>query len=170
VETNQWCRSLGAGTPGTLYKHAPASASNSAQPQVRSCKSPPRKENKSQVSRFTYSPFVRYTSGVAFGFTTSFRKLFVIECKRCRRDAPAGTAEFPSLTIVVRCPLCGEKRRYRPSEVFLGCPNQLVAKRAQPEALESGKQAAARTADRLGQRREEKTPRPAQVGHWNLHL
>ena len=32
--------------------------------------------------------------------------------------------------IVVTCPLCGEQRRYLPSEVFLGLPHHLVTKEA----------------------------------------
>jgi hypothetical protein len=54
------------------------------------------------------------------------RKLFVVTCKRCRRDVPAGLKEFPFQSIVLECPLCGERRQYMPSEVFLGRTNQLV--------------------------------------------
>ena len=57
-------------------------------------------------------------------------KLFVVECKRCRRDIPAGVKEFPFQPLVVTCPLCGEQRRYLPSEVLLGRPNHLIAKQA----------------------------------------
>jgi hypothetical protein len=38
-------------------------------------------------------------------------------------------AEFPFQSIIVECALCGEKRRYLPSEVFLGRVDQLVARR-----------------------------------------
>jgi hypothetical protein len=55
------------------------------------------------------------------------RTLFVVTCKRCRRDVPSGLTKFPFQSIVVDCPLCGEKRRYIPSEVFLGKPDHLVA-------------------------------------------
>lgn len=58
------------------------------------------------------------------------RKLFVVECKRCRRDVSAGVKEFPFQSIVAACPLCGEQRRYLPSEVLLGRPNPQVAKQA----------------------------------------
>ncbi len=61
-------------------------------------------------------------------------RLFVVTCKRCRRDVLAGLKEFPAQFIVVNCPLCGERRRYRPSEVFLDRPNHLVAKQARAEA------------------------------------
>jgi hypothetical protein len=63
---------------------------------------------------------------MAFGIQE--RRLFVVECKRCRRDVPSGVKEFPFKSILVACPLCGEQRRYLPSQVFLGRPNQLVAK------------------------------------------
>ena len=62
------------------------------------------------------------------GFVMQDRKQFVVTCKRCRRDVPAGVREFPFQSVVVTCPLCGEQRRYLPSEVFLGRPDQLVAK------------------------------------------
>ena len=58
----------------------------------------------------------------------STRKTFVVACKKCRRDVPTGVAEFPFHSIIVECALCGEKRRYLPSEVFLGWADQLVAR------------------------------------------
>ena len=51
-----------------------------------------------------------------------------LACKKCRRDVPTGVAEFPFQSIIVECALCGEKRRYLPSEVFLGRADQLVAR------------------------------------------
>lgn len=54
------------------------------------------------------------------------RKTFVVRCKRCQRDVPSGVEQFPFQSIVVSCPLCGEQRRYRPSDVFLGPPHVLV--------------------------------------------
>ena len=58
--------------------------------------------------------------------TPSGRKTFVVTCKRCRRDVPSGRDEFPFQSVAVECPLCGELRRYLPSEVFLGRPDGLV--------------------------------------------
>jgi hypothetical protein len=52
--------------------------------------------------------------------TPTGRKTFVVTCKRCRRDVPSGREEFPFQSVTVECPLCGELRQYRPSEVFLG--------------------------------------------------
>jgi len=62
------------------------------------------------------------------------RKQFVVTCKRCRRDVPSGVDEFPFQSVVVTCPLCGEQRKYLPSEVFLGQQNHLVMKHARADA------------------------------------
>ena len=67
---------------------------------------------------------------MSFGFQILTRKQFVVSCKRCRHDVPAGVGEFPFQPIVVTCPLCGEQRRYLPSELFLGPPHDLVTKEA----------------------------------------
>lgn len=64
------------------------------------------------------------------GTTYTTRKQFIVTCKRCRREIPAGVQEFPFQSIVVACPLCGELRRYLPSEVCLGVLNALVSKSA----------------------------------------
>ena len=69
-----------------------------------------------------------YNVAMAFGFPTVERKVFVITCKRCHRNVPSGVQEFPFQSITVKCPLCGELRRYLPSEVFLGRPDQLVTR------------------------------------------
>jgi len=60
----------------------------------------------------------------------SHRRIYVVTCKRCRRDIPAGVSEFPFQSLVIQCPLCGEKRRYNPSEVFLGNPDHLIIHQA----------------------------------------
>jgi RNase P subunit RPR2 len=44
------------------------------------------------------------------------RKQFIVTCKDCHRDVPFGAKEFPFHSIEVTCPLCGELRRYLPSE------------------------------------------------------
>jgi hypothetical protein len=72
---------------------------------------------------------------MSFGFPILERKQFVVTCKRCRRDVPAGVKEFPFQPIVVFCPLCGELRRFLPSEVFLGQPNSLVSKQARKREI-----------------------------------
>jgi len=65
----------------------------------------------------------------------SARKTFVVACKKCRRDVPTGAAEFPFQSVVVECPLCGEKRRYLPSEIFLGRVDQLVSRQMRTRTI-----------------------------------
>lgn len=62
------------------------------------------------------------------------KPFYVVECKRCRRHVPSGVTSYPTGNIVTHCTLCGELRRYRPSEVFLGEPNYLVASQRKPPA------------------------------------
>jgi hypothetical protein len=59
--------------------------------------------------------------------TSSSRKQFVVLCKKCKRDVPAGVAKFPFQSIVVTCPLCREQRRYLPSETGLGFAHREVS-------------------------------------------
>jgi hypothetical protein len=40
---------------------------------------------------------------ILMSFGIQRRKLFVVECKRCRRDVPAGVAAFPFQSIVFAC-------------------------------------------------------------------
>jgi RNase P subunit RPR2 len=56
------------------------------------------------------------------------RKQFVVTCKDCHRAVRSGAKEFPFQSVMVECPLCGELRRYLPTEVFLGRPDQLVTR------------------------------------------
>ena len=82
--------------------------------------------------------FLTWSSGIDFRHIFAYplfmfqgpstRKTFVVACKKCRRDVPTGVAEFPFQSIIVECALCGEKRRYLPSEVFLGRVDQLVTR------------------------------------------
>lgn len=65
----------------------------------------------------------------------SARKTFVVACKKCRRDVPTGVGDFPFQSNVVECPLCGERRRYLPSEVFLGRVDQLVNRQKRAGAV-----------------------------------
>ena len=45
---------------------------------------------------------------------------FVIRCKGCRENIPAMVETLPASWIAIRCPLCGEHRRYLPTEVSQG--------------------------------------------------
>jgi hypothetical protein len=60
----------------------------------------------------------------SLGFVMQERKQFVVTCKDCHRAVPSGAKEFPFHSIEETCPLCGEKHRYLPSEVFLGRPER----------------------------------------------
>ncbi len=57
------------------------------------------------------------------------REVFVVCCKRCARNIPAGVSEFPRTNLIVECGLCGELRRYRTSEVYLDKPDQLCSRK-----------------------------------------
>ena len=45
---------------------------------------------------------------------------FTVRCKRCAQNVPAPVGTLPDSWIIAKCPLCGEKRRYLPSEIFRG--------------------------------------------------
>jgi hypothetical protein len=72
-----------------------------------------------------------------------FPKCCVVCCKKCGHDVLAGTDGFPANAIFVVCSLCGEKRRYLPSEVIHGRPHSVVRrKRTRPAALNTAKRGA----------------------------
>ena len=58
-----------------------------------------------------------------------FPKSCVVCCKKCGHDVLAGTDTFPASSIFVVCSLCGEKRKYLPSEVIHGRPHFAVRRR-----------------------------------------
>jgi hypothetical protein len=45
---------------------------------------------------------------------------FVITCKRCKENIAAPVQTMPDTWIIATCPLCHEKRRYLPAEIFRG--------------------------------------------------
>jgi hypothetical protein len=45
---------------------------------------------------------------------------FVIACKGCHQNILAPVETMPDSGIVAECPLCKEKRRYLPTEIFKG--------------------------------------------------
>ena len=53
---------------------------------------------------------------------------FVIRCKGCRENIRAMVETLPASWIAVKCPLCGEHRRYLPTEVFQGRVSYEVTK------------------------------------------
>ena len=58
-------------------------------------------------------------------------KRVVVQCKGCRENIPAPVETMPAQPsrIAARCPLCGEHRRYLPSEVFLGRLSHLMIRK-----------------------------------------
>jgi flavoprotein len=59
-----------------------------------------------------------------------FPKSCVVCCKKCGHDVLTGTDRFPASSIFVVCSLCGEKRRYQPSEVIHGRPHFMVRRKS----------------------------------------
>ena len=59
-----------------------------------------------------------------------FPKSCVVCCKKCGHDVLTGADSVPACPVYVVCSLCGEKRRYLPSEVIHGRPHFLLQKRA----------------------------------------
>jgi hypothetical protein len=45
---------------------------------------------------------------------------FVVACKGCQENIPAPVKTLPDDWIIAICPLCGQKRRYLPVEIFQG--------------------------------------------------
>ncbi len=76
----------------------------------------------------------------------SFPKCCVVCCKKCGHDVLSGTDGFPATSISVVCSLCGERRRYLPSEVMHGRPHSIfrgrrttpVTQRRGPMAVQVG--------------------------------
>jgi hypothetical protein len=71
-----------------------------------------------------YSPIVGLMRALPFP------KSCVVCCKKCGHDVSTGTDGFPPRSICVVCSLCGEKKRYLPSEVIHGRPHFVPRKRA----------------------------------------
>jgi hypothetical protein len=45
---------------------------------------------------------------------------FCVTCKRCRQTIAAPVQTMPDTWFIAACPLCGERRRYLPAELFNG--------------------------------------------------
>jgi hypothetical protein len=63
-----------------------------------------------------------------FNFPPSHRCDFTIRCKGCGENIPAPVLTLPDTWIVAACPLCGQKRRYLPSEIFRGNLSHLLGR------------------------------------------
>jgi hypothetical protein len=45
---------------------------------------------------------------------------YTVRCKGCGENIPAPVQTMPDTWIVADCPLCGERRRYLPPDIFRG--------------------------------------------------
>ena len=55
---------------------------------------------------------------------------YAVRCKRCAETIPAPVQTMPDTWIVATCPLCGERRRYLPTDIFRGrLSHSLTARR-----------------------------------------
>ena len=92
-----------------------------------------KRQRQADSNRHQLAPFIGliYDFGhnnSSAGFVMQERKQFVVTCKDCHRAVPSGAKEFPFHSIELTCPLCGEPRRYLPSEIFLSRPDRLVTR------------------------------------------
>jgi hypothetical protein len=67
-----------------------------------------------------------YTVAV-FNVPTSRRCNFAIRSKGCGETIPAPVETMPDNWIVAECPLCCQRRRYLPSEIFRGALSHLLS-------------------------------------------
>jgi hypothetical protein len=79
------------------------------------CTSPDATDNPARHFAF-YSPILPFM----FGIPQVRLCDYTICCKGCRQNVPAPVGTMPDTWIAAKCPLCGEKRRYLPSEIFRG--------------------------------------------------
>jgi flavoprotein len=63
--------------------------------------------------------FFAYT-GPVFNIPRTRKCEFVVRCKACRENVPAPVETMPDTWILADCPLCGQKRRYLPTDIFRG--------------------------------------------------
>jgi hypothetical protein len=45
---------------------------------------------------------------------------FAVRCKECGETVPAPVGTMPETWIVAKCPLCDDRRRYPPSDIYRG--------------------------------------------------
>jgi hypothetical protein len=81
-----------------------------------------------KIEPWHFRPFFAYTTSM-FHAPTSGLYPFVIACKGCRKNIPAPVETMPDCWIIADSPLCGQKRRYLPTDIFRGrLSDDLVAK------------------------------------------
>ena len=60
---------------------------------------------------------------------------FTVRCKGCGENIPAPVGTLPDTWIVAHCSLCGQRRKYLPSEIFRGrLSQQLTVRRGRFDA------------------------------------
>jgi hypothetical protein len=55
---------------------------------------------------------------------------FTVRCKGCGENIPAPVLTMPDTWIVAVCPLCADRRRYLPADLFRGKLSWKLAGRA----------------------------------------
>jgi hypothetical protein len=60
---------------------------------------------------------------------------FTIRCKRCVENIPAPVQTMPDTWVVVMCPLCRERRRYLPADIFRGNLSPKLVHRTGPSEV-----------------------------------
>jgi hypothetical protein len=83
-----------------------------------------------EIRGYAHLNFSFYSPIVVDMRALPFPKSCVVCCKKCGHDVLTGADSFPACPVYVVCSLCGEKRKYLPSEVIHGRPHFLLRKRA----------------------------------------
>jgi hypothetical protein len=81
-----------------------------------------------------YFRFIFAYTSVMWNLPSSRLCDYLVVCKRCGENIPAPVETMPASWIVAQCPLCGERRRYLPPDIFRGRMSmQLIRKPVQSE-------------------------------------
>jgi len=72
--------------------------------------------------------FFAYTD-LVFNIPASRLCDYTIQCKGCSENIPAPVQTIPDSWVIAECPLCGQKRRYLPPEIFRGMLSHLLSNR-----------------------------------------
>jgi hypothetical protein len=66
-----------------------------------------------------FRPLFAYTV-LVFGLPETRICDYAVRCKGCSENIPAPVETMPSSWIIAKCPLCGERRYYLPTDIFRG--------------------------------------------------
>ena len=67
-----------------------------------------------------FSLFVCHNRDMGFPIPSTRAYDYCVSCKGCGEVIPAPVQTLPDSWVIAECFLCGEKRRYLPSEIFQG--------------------------------------------------